>query len=62
MGDRFRPGDLVRLKLGGPPMTVLGYRDYALARLCHCRWFDDRNQEVEEYFTDEELLAYEDRG
>ena len=43
-------------------MTVLGYRDYAIARLCHCRWFDDRNQEVEEYFTDEELLAYEDRG
>ena len=43
-------------------MTVLGYGDHEPLRLCHCRWFDDRNQEVQEYFTDEELLAYEDHG
>ena len=61
MGDRFRPGALVRLELGGPPMTVVEYGDYFAGHRCHGRW-TDKNIESDGYFTDAELRADEDRG
>lgn len=33
----FKPGDIVQLKSGGPPMTVVEFDAYHQA--FHCEWF-----------------------
>ena len=38
MAKRFKTGDIVQLKSGGPKMTVEGY-DAINGRLVQCQWF-----------------------
>jgi len=42
--DDFNVGDAVRLKSGGPPMTIDGIDDYSMAptgrKQARCVWFD----------------------
>ena len=52
MTDSFKPGDVVRLKSGGPAMTVLMVHNNAFARLA---WFDGEKLVVRGN-TSEELL------
>ena len=50
----FKPGDLVKLKSGGPQMTVSHVSGEN--RACHCVWFVD-NQVVMHTFTQDSLQA-----
>ncbi len=37
----FKPGDVVRLKSGGPPMTIQSVKNYAaLGTLADCIWIN----------------------
>jgi len=47
MEPRFKQGDVVQLKSGGPSMTVFGfdrYRDYSDENEYRCVWFDGPNR------------------
>jgi uncharacterized protein YodC (DUF2158 family) len=48
----------VRLKSGGPKMTVAGYDLYGLGateKTYLCRWFDEKNKPMERTFSEAEL-------
>ncbi|HEY0875813.1 MAG TPA: DUF2158 domain-containing protein [Vicinamibacterales bacterium] len=53
--QQFKPGDLVRLKSGGPGMTVVKFGKFTCGEAYKCRWFDDKNSLVEDTFTEAEL-------
>lgn len=36
---RFETGDIVRLRSGGPSMTVMSYSDFSESSLVTCQWF-----------------------
>jgi uncharacterized protein YodC (DUF2158 family) len=55
MEDNFKTGDIVRLKSGGPNMTVEKYGNYHDGRKCLCKWFDDKNKLDQKLFMDAEL-------
>jgi uncharacterized protein YodC (DUF2158 family) len=55
MDDKFKMGDVVRLKSGGPNMTVEKYGNYSGERKCLCKWFDDKNKFDQRVFSDAEL-------
>lgn len=58
MAEAFKAGDVVRLKSGGPRMTVVNYDLYGMAateKSYLCRWFDDKNKKSEDTFTEAEL-------
>jgi uncharacterized protein YodC (DUF2158 family) len=40
MASDFKPGDVVKLKSGGPKMTIDGIDDYTGGRFAKCPWFD----------------------
>jgi uncharacterized protein YodC (DUF2158 family) len=40
MSEQFNPGDVVRLKSGGPKMTVVHVADDEV----FCEWFDDKKE------------------
>ena len=44
MADKFKTGDVVRRKAGGPRMTVVSYGEYQGKRKCLCRWSDNRGE------------------
>lgn len=46
MADELKPGDVVRLKSGGPKMTVSKIDGSRL----WCEWFDDKNKHDGRYF------------
>lgn len=51
--DRIEEGYIVKLKSGGPNMTVEYTRtDYStkFRKTCFCIWFDDENKVKGEYF------------
>ncbi|HCH4002762.1 TPA: DUF2158 domain-containing protein [Vibrio parahaemolyticus] len=48
----FNEGDVVKLKSGGPKMTVVEVGDHE----CFCRWFDAKGQQMADNF---ELAALE---
>jgi uncharacterized protein YodC (DUF2158 family) len=52
---KFRIGDLVVLKSGGPTMTVSAGRHVCYDEVC-CAWFDVTNQ-VKEFIFHENVLA-----
>jgi uncharacterized protein YodC (DUF2158 family) len=43
--EQLREGDVVRLKSGGPPMTIVGYSESNV----QCKWFDG-NKVQEDWF------------
>jgi len=56
-GEKFEIGDIVKLKSGGPEMTVNGYvielsntRD-----IVTCKWFDSDNKQQSEKFHQDAL-------
>lgn len=54
----FESGTVVRLKSGGPKMTVVAYGKYGIGATQEsylCRWFDDKNKVVEATFSQAEL-------
>jgi uncharacterized protein YodC (DUF2158 family) len=55
--QNFKIGDVVRLKSGGPNMTVSGYDVYGYndTKKYLCRWFDEKHKPSELTFLDEEL-------
>ena len=55
MVDQFKPGDIVKLKSGGPAMTVTQIVTTDRGRLqVWCKWFDD-NRLTENFFPPEAL-------
>ncbi len=54
---RFKVGEIVRLKSGGPDMTIAD-RDIGLV---HCRWFDSGNEARDAWF-ETETLEFADDG
>jgi uncharacterized protein YodC (DUF2158 family) len=57
---RFKTGDVVRLKSGGPDMTVNGFSNGPNEEP-HCAWFDG-DVLRESYFYDETLVLSDDGG
>ncbi len=59
--QKFDEGAVVRLKSGGPKMTVVdfGQYGYGASESYKCRWFDEKNKLVEGTFTEAELEIYE---
>ena len=58
MARAFNPGDLVRLKSGGPAMTVIqyGHWNHEAQEQVNCRWFVDPKQlPLEQIFFEHEL-------
>lgn len=55
--QQFQAGDVVRLKSGGPKMTVVHYGKYGYGDeySYKCKWFDEKNKLVEDTFTAAEL-------
>lgn len=47
MPEDIKTGDVVRLKSGGPKMTVteVEYSEMAEQRLVYCVWFNEKNQQ-----------------
>lgn len=50
---KFKIGDNVRLKSGGPQMTVVGYTENGQVECC---WFDGDNKERRARFPDAALM------
>ena len=57
MTQRFANGSVVRLKSGGPRMTVVDYGTYGYDPdpKYKCRWFDSKNTVTEQIFSEAEL-------
>ena len=53
MAQKFKIGDVVGLKSGGPPMTVANYHSTE-NEIVFCKWFAGKNLE-EEYFHQDAL-------
>jgi uncharacterized protein YodC (DUF2158 family) len=57
MPELFNTGNVVRLKSGGPKMTVENYGKYGYAahESYKCKWFDDKHKLTEGTFSEDEL-------
>jgi uncharacterized protein YodC (DUF2158 family) len=57
MAQTFEDGAKVRLKSGGPTMTVVDFGKYGYSNKesYKCRWFDQKNSLTEATFTEPEL-------
>ena len=60
MEQQFKAGDTVKLKSGGPVMTVVQFGSFVMGTVegYKCRWFDEKNKLTEDVFTEAELTAY----
>jgi uncharacterized protein YodC (DUF2158 family) len=47
----FKPRDVVKLKSGGPEMTVDEIRSVGSESIVHCVWFDDKHQDRDGTFS-----------
>lgn len=56
MEEKFKPGDLVQLKSGGPVMTI----QHINSDGCFCRWFDAANLLQHATLPIETLKLYEE--
>jgi uncharacterized protein YodC (DUF2158 family) len=52
MAETFKPGDTVRMKSGGPLMTVDSINNEEL----WCEWFDEKNQPQSRSFKQHTLV------
>ena len=57
--QEFKAGNVVRLKSGGPKMTVVDYGKYRYGddMSYKCKWFDEKHKLTESTFIEEELEA-----
>lgn len=57
MADQFKKGDVVRLKSGGPAMTVTTVADaaYGGGQMVWVTWFDDNNKPANGNYPPEAL-------
>jgi uncharacterized protein YodC (DUF2158 family) len=57
VADKFKAGDIVKLKSGGPNMTVMerSQFDYESETKYRCRWFDSKHQQSFGRFKEAEL-------
>ena len=64
MAEKFGKGSVVRLKSGGPKMTVVDFGKYGYGdeESYKCRWFDEKKKLTEGTFTEEELELAPDDG
>jgi uncharacterized protein YodC (DUF2158 family) len=53
MSEQFKPGDMVKLKSGGPLMTVEHYDDMRGGVVCS--WFNEKNERKQEAFAPDAL-------
>jgi uncharacterized protein YodC (DUF2158 family) len=54
----FKQGTVVRLKSGGPKMTVVNFGKYGMGATDEsylCKWFDEKNKVVQETFYEAEF-------
>ena len=45
----FKAGDVVRLKSGGPKMTVSSVSDYYGELMVYCDWFDAQKRSTDKF-------------
>lgn len=57
MFDKFKPGDVVQLKSGGPLMTVMGRTQYGVYA---CEWFDKNHVSHSDTFAATSLISNQD--
>lgn len=63
----FQPGEMVRLKSGGPRMTIDDIGDYSPMGVggephkAKCSWFDEKNKRMTDLFALHTLEKIEDR-
>jgi uncharacterized protein YodC (DUF2158 family) len=53
----FKPGDVVKLKSGGPAMTIAKYGKYSDGEKALCEWFDGKGEVKRDTFADYQLVA-----
>jgi uncharacterized protein YodC (DUF2158 family) len=58
MEKKFKRGDVVQLKSGGPEMTD-GIWDHGDEEKVNCRWFEGKGKSHEEQFFEDELVLAE---
>ena len=51
MADQLKPGDTVKLKSGGPTMTIETIATYNGVQKAKCVWFDDKKARFSELFA-----------
>ena len=49
----FQKGDVVRLKSGGPTMTIENIQEFATGTVVICTWFDKDNKYFSRTFSPE---------
>ncbi|ODS55133.1 MAG: hypothetical protein ABS36_10325 [Acidobacteria bacterium SCN 69-37] len=64
MAQTIDDGTKVRLKSGGPTMTVVDFGQYGYGsrESYKCRWFDDKHKLTEATFTEAELEVVPPNG
>lgn len=58
--DIFNIGDTVRLKSGGPLMTVVNNNVISSNQLVECSWFDDNDKLIKDTFNYLTLIEDDD--
>ena len=53
----FQDGDVVRLKSGGPLMTVVSFGQYSGTAKYKCEWFDAKHALTSGLFIEASLVA-----
>jgi uncharacterized protein YodC (DUF2158 family) len=55
--QKFKTGDVVRLKSGGPSMTIADYGSYGYGeeKQYMCKWFDSKHALTQQLFSEPEL-------
>jgi uncharacterized protein YodC (DUF2158 family) len=51
MPDEFKAGDTVKLKSGGPFMTIESISEYNGIKKARCVWFDEKGTRFSELFA-----------
>jgi len=57
MSESFKPGDIVRLKSGGPAMTVTRLGPTGVENGVTCQWFNDKSKLKTGAFSQDALKA-----